>query len=196
MTPFSGLRLSLLSLCLTFALLPSSESISGDDFFSVLPLQACANTLYEARATDILLQLNGSRAAFRVPHYAGGAIDADSTLYFQWTSISEYGRTTERCAPSVNDMIYNMALSDCGCTISSITGSANGVLTTGVEMKVSNCPAPQQNVVATASFIYTNVTVIQTYNNTMPGSPADSFDYITPYVQAHNPQDCKMGRFR
>lgn len=187
-----GLRLCLVALCIIFAILPPSEALSSDDFFFDLPLQACANTLYETRATDILLRLNGSQAAFSVPHYAGGPIDMDSTLYFQWSSITEYGRTTERCAPSVNTLVYNMALANCMCSISSITGATNGVLTTGVELTVSNCPAPQQNVLATASFVYTNVTVVETYNNTMPGSPFDSFDYVSPYVQAHNLQDSQF----
>lgn len=176
----------LAGLCIIITLLGTISLTSGAQFFESLPVQACANIIHEARVNDVLLTLNGSRAIFRVPHYKGGDIDLDSKLYFQWTDIQEYGRTTERCAPGVNDLIFATTLNSCRCTVTNIDKVVNGVSIAGVDMVIDQCPAPQSNVVGKASFIHTNVTITEVHNNTMPGSTADSFTYTTPYVQGRN----------
>lgn len=182
----SRIFLTLSVLLVIFLVGCSQAATPGVQFSPILPPQACSQFYYEARATDVLLSLNGSRAAFKSSTFAGGEIDEESTVYFQWSDIREYGRTTQRCAPTVNDLLYSVSLSECQCTVSNITSVTQGVLRTGVELTIFGCPAPQSNVVAKASFMYTNVTVSEVYNNTMPGSPYDSFTYTSPYVQAQN----------
>lgn len=173
----------------------SSVTAQSTDFIFDLPLQACANIFYEHRTNDVSLLLNGTRAIFRVPDKPGGVIDEGSGLYFSWSDVREQGRGGKRCAPLKDEIIYAMSLTECKCNMSQVNRTENGVSTIGFEAVISGCPAPQPNLVATASFGYTNKTVIREYGPTLPFSEEEYFNYTSTYVEALKPQNKFFAKF-
>lgn len=107
----------------------------------------------------------------------------NSTLYFQWSDIREVGRNGIRCSNTKDTNIFAQELHLCSCSMTAISEVVAGVNTTGWNMTISQCPAPQENLVATAQITVTNVTTTQVFNYTMAGSTADAFNYTSPYVK-------------
>lgn len=165
-------------------LLSSPRSAEAVAILTELPLQGCAFNYTHDNISDVYLTLNGTRAIFNVPQQPGEPFDNTSALYFQWTDIAEFGRTTVRCAPTSNELIYSMALSLCKCTINRVNTSIDGVLKIGQEVVMHDCPAPQSNLVAKGRFTYTNVTVVEEHSQTLPHSIEPSFNYTSQYVTA------------
>ena len=166
--------------------LASELGVEAVTVLTSLPLQGCANIFHQLEAENLLVSLNGSRIAFHAPPHAGAPYDLKSSLYFQWTDIREVGRNQAMCANSLDTVVYALQLHLCQCAILPLSEIANGVNKTGFNLTISHCPAPQENLFATAEISVTNVTVIQEYAHTMPGSTADSFNYTNTYVQDHN----------
>ena len=165
-------------------LLWSPSPIRAAPIFTGFPLQGCAFNYTHDAVADVYLTLNGSQAIFKVPQRPGEPIDNSSALYFHWTAVREQGRRAGRCAPTTNDIIYSMPLSQCQCTINRVNTSTDGVLRIGQEIVMHDCPFPQSAMVAKARFTYTNVTVVEEFNQTLPDSIETSFNYTSQYVTA------------
>lgn len=151
-------------------------------FMTELPIQGCANEVRTLQARDVFATINGSRIGFHAPESAGGAFDFDSAVYFQWTDVREQERQDTLCATLRNPIVATQLMKDCQCSFTQINTAEAGVHTSGWSLKFFQCPFPQQHLVAHANLTFSNVTTVKTYNNTMPGSRAPSFDYTSPYV--------------
>lgn len=176
-------KLLLSTVCLLLVLhLTLFGATEAAEILFELPLQACANVIHVERVGDVRCTLNGTRAIFQVPQRPGGVIDEGSGLYFQWTDVREQGRSGIRCAASSNENIFVMNLRDCQCALSRMNETVDGVNKVGINVSISHCPAPQQNLVASVGFYYTNTTLIEQYYPTLPFSTEDSFNYTSMYV--------------
>lgn len=181
--PSSGLKFVALAVVYLFcALSAPSSRVEAFTIITELPTQPCANVFRQLEGADLIVTLNGSRTAFNAPTYPGGAYDMSSTLYFQWSDIREVGRNGIRCSNTKDTNIFVQSLHLCQCSIAPISQIANGVNTTGWNMTISQCPAPQESLIATAQVTVTNVTTSREYSPTMTGSTADAFNYTNTYV--------------
>lgn len=189
MMPSSGWKLvALVAVYLFCALAAPSSRVEAFTFIAELPTQPCANVFRQLEGSNLLVNLNGSRTAFNAPNYPGGPYDMASTLFFQWSDIREVGRNGIRCSNTKDQNIFVQSLYLCECSMSSISQLENGVNTTGWNMTISKCPAPQESLLATAQVTVTNVTTYREYTSTMTGSTADAFNYTSAYVKPTRPQ--------
>lgn len=166
----------------------SCTSVGAVTILNELPPQGCPNIIRQLEGDNILLSLNGSRSSFHAPPHRGAAYDLLSSLYFQWTDIREVGRNGVGCSASVDTIVFAQSLHLCECGIVPILEESNGVLRTGWNMTIHSCKGSQPNLVASAMVSITNVTTVQEFNETMPGSTAPAFNYTSVYVHPQTPR--------
>ena len=186
MTPLRRNVAAIAAFCILVVALMASSGVEAITVTTELPLQPCANIFHQLEGDNVLVSLNGTRIAFYAPPYAGAPYDRSSSLYFQWTDVREVGRNQPMCANTLDTVVYALKLHLCQCVISPLSEIANGVNKTGFTLTINQCPAPQQNLHATAEISVTNVTVSQEFKPTMQGSSANSFNYTNTYVQGQN----------
>lgn len=149
-----------------------------------LPPQACANMLGSLNGDNLWVHFNGTRLNVNIPVHAGGTEESNTTIYYQWTDVSQYQRTGSQCLPIKNPLVEAQMLSDCDCTLTPFSNVTKGVNTTGYVLRVSDCRPNQNDMVLVATISVSNDTTHVAYNDTMEYSAVDSFTYTTPYVQA------------
>lgn len=157
----------------------SASFVLGEE----LPDQACSEIFYTMETPTVIGHFNGTRIAIQTRQYEGEPFDASSTMYVQLTSVREFERKGEGCAPEFAVPIYALNLRDCQCTFSAIHVEQNGTKTTGLEYRIKNCPAPQEQFEFLLSVTTTNVTTTTVYGPTLPGSLYPEVVYTSPYVQ-------------
>ena len=160
-----------------------------------LPPQGCANQLYNLNGDNLWVHFNGSRLSANIPTGAGGSTQSDTVIYYQFSEVMQLQRTGSNCVANKNPVIETLSLSSCNCTLEPYSVIANNVNTTGFLLTAFGCPAPQQDLIVTATITVSNDTASVHYNNTMEYSIADSFTYTSPYVQAEKSRFSRKAEF-
>lgn len=170
---------ALLILASVIATFASEWSVVKRDNFDAQP---CAGYLAEIQADNLLVRINGTRFLFYVPETEGGAFGTEPVEYLEVPSIKQQNRSQNACQRLRDTAVKVEDFSGCRCNFIKVSEVANGVNKTGWELRIDQCPAPQENLVFQAYATVTNVTTTQTYYNTMQYSSVSNFSYTSPYV--------------
>lgn len=144
----------------------------------------CTHLTGSVYGSRIRASFNGTLIAFH-PLKVGtqDEYDQEAMVIFQLSYLYE-ARLRNPLAgarATVDPIMRLLNISECHCSLNEVHREAPGSKEDGFELAMTDCPSDPP-LVATLTATSINATKVTTYNDTMPGSIVDSFNYTHTYV--------------